>query len=157
MRTLLPCLAASFLALAALGCAGRDVAGGRDAYVSANERLLASLPRYPGAEEVERTSSPYFRPDDEHDPLPQGYTTNVVYELPARVPQRRVIDFYRGELSSWRSRVEYTPGVDVQTGDERPGAWGASFTRSAAAVGVNTDNLIRGRRFELSVDHRGAR
>jgi hypothetical protein len=150
-----PALLAAALALAAAGCGGAHAAGGKEAYVRANEDLLESLPRFPGAQEVGRESSAYYEGDSADAP-PAGYTTRIVYELPRRVPQRRVIDFYVRELRDWHPNIEYTPGVDVLNGEARPGAWGARFTRDSASVGVNTDNLIRGRRFEVGADHRGA-
>jgi hypothetical protein len=127
----------------------------KDDYVRANARILASLPRFPAAHEVTRETAPDFA-EDGGGARPVGYTTRVVYELPRRVPQRAVIDFYAARLPEWRSRVEYAPGVDVSRGESRPGAWSATFRRVRALVGVNTDNLIApsGRRFEVTVDHR---
>jgi hypothetical protein len=123
--------------------------------VRANARILASLPRFPAAREVTRETAPYFA-EDGGGAEPVGYTTRVVYELPRRVPQRGVIDFYAERLPGWRSRVEYAPAVDVASGESRPGAWSATFRRARSVVGVNTDSLIApsGRRFEVTVDHR---
>jgi hypothetical protein len=155
----LPALVAAAVVAAGCGSGGGGTADGvtEADYVRANERVLRSVPLVPGAREVGRSSSPYYAADAAEAP-PAGYTTLVVYELAARVPQRAVIDHYVAVLSGWRSNVEYARGVDVKTGESRPGAWSASFVRRSAVVGVNTDNLVApsGRRFEVSVDHRGA-
>jgi hypothetical protein len=146
------------VAVAGAACGGTAEEGGSEReYVTANERLLAKLPHFPGAHEVSRSSAPYFAGDGAESPV-AGYTTNVVYEVPRRVEQRDVVDFYVERLHRWRSRLEYQPGVDLQTGEPRPGAWVATLTRGRASVGVNTDNLVppAGRRFELAVDHAGA-
>jgi hypothetical protein len=123
----------------------------RNANVARNEAVLRSLPRFPSAHVVSKTSAPYY---EEEGGSPAGYTTNVVYELPRHVRQRVVIDFYVRRMRGWTRHVEYAPGVDVATGEARPGAWGATFRRGAVVVGVNTDNLISpvGRRFEVGVD-----
>jgi predicted small secreted protein len=150
------------LAVAAVAAAcggGTTVSGvGEDDYVRANERLLQTLPVFPRAREVSRSSAPYFAGDSSGTP-PAGYTTLAVYELARHRSQRAVIDFYVARMNGWSSRVDFAPGVDVVTGASRPGAWSASFTRGGASVAVNTDNLMspRGRRFEVTVDHRGAR
>ena len=148
--------------LALASCGGGDGAAangaGEDEYLRANDRLVDALPRFPGAQEVTRESAPYFV-DDHADAEPAGFTTRVVYELPRRVPQRTVVDFYVERLPGWRSQVDYAPGVDVATGESRPGAWSATFRRGRSLVGLNTDNLIApaGRRFEVTVDHHGGR
>jgi hypothetical protein len=88
-------------------------------YVEGNGAVPRSLPRFPRAVVVSKTSEPYY--DSEMGP-PSGYTTNVVYELPGHVRQRVVIDFYVRRMRGWTSDVEYAPGVDVASGEARPGA-----------------------------------
>jgi hypothetical protein len=145
--------AAAAVVVALAGIALAFARNQRSADVARNEAVLRSLPTFPGAVVVSRTSSPFY--ESESGP-PSGYSTNVVFELPHRVRQRAVIDFYVRRMSGWSSRVEYAPGVEVATGEPRPGAWSATFRRGSVVVGVNTDNLIskKGRRFEVGVEAR---
>ena len=144
------------LALAGVtaGCnAISQVSGDERACRKANDRTLAELPAFPRAQEESRVVSPFYG-DDERSA--EGWTTNVVYRLPEHVAQRSVIDFYVRRTPGWRHRVEYSPGVEVATGEPRPGAWGAMLRRGNTTVGVNTDNLIAasGRRYEVGVSCR---
>ena len=69
-------LAVVLLSLSLVGC--RE--SGRDSYVKANERLFASLPRFPNAKLKSETSTPYSEEDSPHV---LGYVTRFDFALPA--------------------------------------------------------------------------
>jgi hypothetical protein len=75
----------------ALAACGVD----RGGYVAANEALLAEVPAYPDARQIEKTHNPYS-PDNEFFPRTKGYTTNVTIRIAASI--REVHDFYLREL-----------------------------------------------------------
>ena len=151
MRTV--AFAAAIAALCALAC-GSD----ENPYVEGNERILEELPVFPGAVQESVTSSPYY---DEEGPAPSrvaGYTTNVVYDVPADVTDRQVIEFYVLSLQSdWSYQATELPITDTTTGERVGAVLIVDFRREEATVQVNTDGMSagEGHTFEVVVDQRG--
>jgi len=137
------------LALLASGCGVLA----RDAYVRENERLLASLPTYPGAQLIRKESSADYETDSDGErisPLPRAYTTRAVYRLPSGTRAAAVFAFYRHVLRGWRVHMERSIVLDP-TWTPRPGEIDSiTFTRGSRSVAINT---VRGSRFALLIDY----
>jgi hypothetical protein len=111
--------------------------------VEANANLLAAVPTYPGAREVDRRSDTSSAGDL---PVPKGVLTTVLFRPPARATQEDVLDFYVSRLKGWRARtsavqnayrVEFARGDDcliLLTNGMAPGHVGArTFALAAEA------------------------
>ena len=139
------------LALAATACVA-DVAS----YVHKNESILEALPELRGAEWQSTEHNPYY---EERGWAPIGWTTNVIYKAPPEMTDQEVIDFYVQNIGQdWQERVEEVPIIEIGTGERKGRVLTVLFTRGAAQVSVNTDNMYEGgpHTFEVSIDYRGA-
>ena len=132
----------------------------RQEYVAANEALIQSLPVFPGAEEVERDSAPYYV--NESGPA-SGYGTRVVYRVERDVTDQEVIDFYISELKGeWDHCTQEIPIVPIEptgavaTATPLGFARSVNFVRENASVSVNADGLSADSgsgAYEVGVDH----
>ena len=100
-------------------------------YVRDNERILDSLPVFPGARQIARGS--YGDHADNGDlglPAPTiGYETGVNYRVPDGTRWREVIAFYVGHMRGWQpGEINYEDGI-------------ADFTRGKAYVSVDASEL----------------
>lgn len=130
----------------AVGLSTTGCGPNKNDYVERNESLIETLPTFPESSVVRTTSSEYR--EDEHSPV-GGYTTNVVYQVPADVTRENVIEFYLAQLSDWTYELEEFPvssGGVVKV---------ANFRNGDSGVQVNTDGLFptNYRMYELSVDY----
>jgi hypothetical protein len=87
--------------------------------LEANDRLLDSLPTFPGAREADRRSQTFS--GEGGLPLPEGLVTTVLYVPPDEAGQGEVVDFYVSRLQGWERRtsavgsafrIEFTRGDD---------------------------------------------
>jgi hypothetical protein len=119
--------------LASAGCAGLE-----NGHVSQNKAILRSLPIFPGAREIDRTTSPYYQHDGEG--AIAGYITRARFRLPSGTPPERVGRFYRSRLRrSWRLHEHI---------DEADGPV-FNFRRGTATISINLH--VRGI-LDISVD-----
>jgi len=139
----------------ATACGGAD----KEDYAKANGAILQELPTYPGSTVESRTDNPYFL--SEQGPT-SGYTTNVVYGVPADVTDEDVIQFYIDQLDEeWQHcREEVGIAEPVPTGASPAPTLGAiklaTFLREGAQVSLNTDGmhpLTRADTYEIAIDH----
>jgi hypothetical protein len=120
----------------------------------ANERLLDSLPNYPGAEELERLTRSSA---DSALPVPDQVVTSVLYAPPASAKQADVVDFYVSALTpEWEARTETVPVGADETGATRLTAFRVDFSREDACVMLLTFGMAPGhlgeRTFALSAE-----
>ena len=111
---------------------------GARSYKNDNRRLLASLPVYPGAREVEREDS--VRTEGDRN---AGWHLRAVYELPPGATVEQVLGFYRDRMTGWTPEPDCCGGLDA-----------ASFRRGSEQVTVNADNVVQVRTYEVGVDAR---
>ena len=109
----------------------------RDAYVRANERLFAQLPRVPGARVIHEISTAYREEDS--GPV-AGYTTRFELALPLRTTPGNVRAFYTRRLRPRWRLVENLRGRVL------------NFRRGDRFVSINLLNA-RLHRLEVAVDH----
>ena len=102
-----------------------------------NERIIDTLPRYPGAIEVERRTRPTHT--SRGLKIRTGWETVVTYSLPRAGRPRPVIDFYVRVLPSW---------------DAERGRAGAIFKRGTRLVVLDVTD-VRQREFQFVVDYVG--
>jgi hypothetical protein len=117
------------------------------AYAQENERLLATLPLLPGAQQVSAESSFY---STVYEGIPDRQSLRVTYQAPPDKGAQDVIDFYIQSLGAdWQHIIEEYPW-------EKGSILTGSFTRGTAAVRVQ---MFGGGpdTFDVSVDHRGAK
>jgi hypothetical protein len=120
----------------------------------ANERVLASLPVYPGAEEIDRITRTSA---DSALPVPDRVVTSVLYAPPASATQATVVDFYVTELDpEWDTRTETVPVGADETGATRSTAFRVDFSRGDDCVTLLTFGMAPGhlgeRTFALSAE-----
>lgn len=103
-------------------------AAGRDAYQRQNEALLGEFPVFPGAVEVSRETSSYYRREKFSFERPDGYTTRVEYGVPAGTMPAEVESFYAAAAdSSWEQHLR--AGIRIH------------FCRGFAMVAVETNGV----------------
>jgi hypothetical protein len=138
------------LALAGIAAIAGFIAGpyllgetdtGRKLYVKANERLLDRLPVPPGAEELERTSYPYYAA--KADAPVAGYRTKAQFQV-ANMTAEQVVAFYRSQLPSWRPRVHGACRIACR------------FVHGTAEVVVDARGIPNARTFAVVADYAGA-
>lgn len=117
-----------------VGCGGGP---NRERYIRENDALIAELPVYPGATEVERVTAPDRA--EENGPI-VGYTTRVMFRLPQGATGEEVADFYERRLTGEWDLVESLDGPV------------RNFRRAAAFVSINLDSW-RNRALEIGVDY----
>ena len=127
-------IAVALLAAGAAGCGDRV---DRSAYVKANERLFAQLPRFPRTRLAGETSTAYRSSDLGRV---AGYGTRFDLELPAPATAARVGGFFRRRLQPGWRLVEALAGPVF------------NFRRGKAFVSINLDNW-RAHGLEIAVDH----
>ncbi|MEE9324604.1 MAG: hypothetical protein V3U90_03505 [Dehalococcoidia bacterium] len=140
------------LIIAATACGAE-----RGSYVQANEQILETLPKLPGAELLAVESSAYYQDDR---PIPIGYGTRVTYKAPADVTTQEVIDFYVENLKDkWEHQIEERPIIDLLTGQRIGSDAHVTLTQGIALVSINPDNMYEGgpHTFDVHIDHRGIR
>jgi hypothetical protein len=137
-------------------CRPAEVAGGKHAYVSANERLVDQLPVFPGARRLTTTSSPYTLGDDPESPI-DGYATTAAWSVPPRATPHSIVGFYAAHLRGWK--VERDFRVDLPNPDSH---LGLSLIRGSARVGLHVPvregspvagSTVLGNRFTIAADH----
>jgi len=110
-----------------------------------NLSILRELPAYPGAREVEVTTSAYS--GEENGPLDatDGHLTLITYQAPAGTTAPELVRFFTSRLGAgWSCDVERVP--DPQLG----------CTSRDGSISVSPDNLLaEPPRFEVGADHRG--
>ncbi len=125
----------------------------------ANEELLAGVPAYPGAREIDRLTRTSA---DSALPVPDEVVTSVLFAPPAGATQAEIVEFFVSALSP-----EWTPRTRaVTTGESEADATGASafrvdFTRGDDCLRLLTYGMAPGhigeRTFALSAESgRGA-
>lgn len=115
------------LALSLAGCSSVD----KRAYVRDNERILDSLPVFPGAREIARSSYGYHADNGDLGVFDRtiGYETGVNYRVPKGTHWRKVIAFYVGHMRGWQpGEINYDDGI-------------ADFTRGKAYVSIDASEL----------------
>ncbi len=120
-------------------------------YVRDNERILESLPMFPGAREVARDSYGYHGDNGDLGIFDRtiGYETGANYVVPDGTRWRQVIAFYVTHMRGWRrGEINFQDGI-------------ADFTRGKAYVAVDASELgmtgsDRRRIVGVSVDKLGA-
>jgi len=111
--------------LVALAVALAPACADDGAYQADNKALLATIPVYPGAREIEREDA--VRTVEEHE---AGWTLRAIYTLPPGVTVEQVLGYYRDNLPGWTPDPGCCAGLDV-----------ASFLRGDESVSVNADNV----------------
>jgi hypothetical protein len=119
------------------GFAGCGSSVDRDAYVRANERLFAQLPRFPGTRPRGEISTAY-RNEDSGPVL--GYTTRFELALPSGATPPNVRAFFTRRLQPRWRLVENLRGRVL------------NFRRGDRFVSINLENA-RLHRLEVAVDH----
>lgn len=112
-----------------------------------NERLLAALPQFPGAEQVSSESALY---SSAYEGIVNRHVLKATYEAPTDASARDVIDFYVQSLAAeWQDTYPYGDCAGC----------GVSLTRGTAEVSINTHNMFdpRPHTFDVQVDSKGAR
>lgn len=120
-------------------------------YARENERLLATLPEFPAAEQVSIDSYMYSRGEG----LPDRHAIRVTYEAPPDTTDEDVIDFYvEGLAGQWDHQIEELP-----VGQQEGGILSAVFIQGTAEISISTTGIsVHGSgRFDVHVDARGAR
>lgn len=144
-RGLTGCAAAlAITAVTALIAASDEADVNKDAYVAANQRVLAALPVFPGAHTIATVVVPYYEAGGGRSPV--GFTTLRRYRLPRGATVDGVAAFYRSRL---RSRWRLTEQI---AGDEQTGPV-LNFARDTASASVNLESKEQ-RVLEVSVDAR---
>jgi hypothetical protein len=110
-----------------------------------NERLLESLPAFPGAELVSVESEPYHGCEW---PIPrrQGVRTTANYRAPSATTAEEIIEFYVTRLGGEWTYNDASIGIMTIEPGESGGALGkipaARFVKEAATVDVSTENMV---------------
>jgi hypothetical protein len=120
----------------------------------ANEKLLSSLPVYPGAEEIDRITRTSA---DSALPVPDQVVTSALYAPPTSAKQVDVVDFFVSELTpEWEARTESVPVGADETGATRSTAFRVDFSRGDDCVTLLTFGMAPGhlgeRTFALSAE-----
>ena len=123
----------------------------RDPYVRANQRILDSLPVFPGARLLARRSSGYQADNGDLGIFDKtiGYDTGVDYAVPKGTARRAIISFYLEHTRGWQpGEVNYRDGI-------------VDFTRGKAYVAIDASEIgmagsDRKWRLGVSADHLGA-
>jgi hypothetical protein len=118
----------------------------RGHYVNRNEAIVKSLPVFPGAAKAHEFSTPYYSGGGMS---PHGYTTTVVYRVPAGTDGLSVRRFYEARLEQrgWRSSVPDSKSPRAKAV--------AYLMRGKALVILNTITLRnRDRMYMVVVDYR---
>jgi len=112
-----------------------------------NERLLATLPQFPGAEQVSSESALY---SSAYEGIVNRHVLKATYEAPTDTSARDVIEFYVQSLAAeWQDTYPHGDCAGC----------GVSLTRGTAEVSINTHNMFDPRpyTFDVQVDCKGAR
>jgi hypothetical protein len=92
----------------------RLTAADRGPYVRDNERILNSLPVFPGARELARGSAGYHADNGDLGVFDRtiGYSMGVDYAIPKGTRRNQVISFYVGHMRGWRlGAANYRDGI----------------------------------------------
>ena len=134
-------MAALAAALLLAGCGGV----GRREHVRRNEAIIAALPVFPGALKLHEFSTPQYGNGEASGPT--GYTTTVVYGVPAGTRGTSVRRFYETRLGrqGWQSSV----------GNDSPASRAIVYLKRGRELAVvNTLTLRGGRTYTVVVDGR---
>jgi hypothetical protein len=151
-----PVLLVPALVLLSLGAgigyaAWTQLNGGR---VEANERLLAALPLYPGAEEVDRQTR---TSTGGAFPLPDEVVTTVLYAPPPRASQADVVAFFVERLTpEWTATTSSVSVGEVGAEDGGAATFRVDFSRGDDCLQLLTFGMAPGhlgeRTFALSAE-----
>jgi hypothetical protein len=123
----------------------------RDPYVRANQRILDSLPVFPGTRVLARGSTGYHADNGDLGLFDKtiGYDTGVDYAVPKGTVRRAIVSFYLEHMPGWQpGEVDYRDGI-------------VDFTRGKAFVAIDASEIgmvgsDRKWRLGVSADHLGA-
>jgi hypothetical protein len=121
-------------------------------YAQENERLLATVPELPGAQQASIESTLY---SSAYEGIPDRHSIRVTYQAPADTTDEDVIDFYvEGLAGDWDYQIEELP-----VGQKEGGILSAAFIQGTAEISISTTGIsVHGSgRFDVHVDARGAR
>ena len=141
MRRGVSAVAALTVALLLAGCGGV----GRREQVRRSRAILAALPVFPGALTMHEFSTPEYGNGEASGPT--GYTTTVVYRVPAGTRGTSVRRFYETRLGrrGWQS----------SPGNGSPASRAIIYLKRGKELAVvNTLTLRRGRTYIVVVDGR---
>jgi hypothetical protein len=121
-------------------------------YIAQNERLLAELPQFPNAVqineqhlEIEDTLG-----DTEFAWRTAGYSTHVAYGVPRSVSDIEIVRYFDKRLrhAGWEGHVSQVDGIPV-----------ACYVRGSAFVSISTDGMDKRFAgpwsFEIGLNHNG--
>lgn len=155
-RLLRPAVLIPALVLLALGAgiayaAWTQLDAGR---IDANEEILASLPAYPGAEEVDRLTQTGA---DGSLPIPDEVVTSVLFAPPGDAAQADVVEFFVGALTpEWRARTTTVTVTEEDAAPTGASAFRVDFSRGDDCVRLLTYGMAPGhfgrRTFALSAE-----
>lgn len=119
----------------------------------ANEKLLASLPLYPGAEEIDRLTRTSA---DGSLPIPDEIVTSVLFAPPPAATQAEVVEFYVTSLTpEWEVRTS-TVTVEGEVDATRASSFRADFSRGDDCIRLLTFGMtpgaVGGRTFALTAE-----
>jgi hypothetical protein len=110
--------------------------------IEANERILAALPVFPGAEEVDRLTRTTA---EGAVPVPDTVTTTVLFAPPPGVTQADVVEFYVTALApEWTARTTTVTAEDEEADAVPSTAFRVDFTRGADCVSLLTYGMAEG-------------
>ena len=122
--------------------------------IEANEDILASLPAYPGAAEIDRLTQ--TAPDGSL-PIPDEVVTTVLYAPPADAEQADVVEFFVAALTpDWQARTTTVAVAEEDADASSPSAFRVDFSRGDDCVTLLTYGMAPGhfgrRTFALSAE-----
>ncbi|MGH3022858.1 MAG: hypothetical protein ACRDNI_04310 [Gaiellaceae bacterium] len=123
--------------------------------IEANEQVLASLPAYPGAAEIDRLTQTAA---DGSLPIPDDVVTSVLYSPPRDATQADVVEFFVGALTpEWQARTTTVTVAQEEEADATaPSAFRVDFSRGDDCVRLLTYGMAPGhfgrRTFALSAE-----
>jgi hypothetical protein len=124
--------------------------------IEANQELLDSVPRYPGATEIERLTR---TATGEGLPIPDEVLTSALYAPPPDASQADVVEFFVAELTpEWDSstRTVAASGEDVDPEATAPSSFRVLFSRGDDCLQLFTYGMAPGhigeRTFALSAE-----
>jgi hypothetical protein len=121
----------------------------REAYLAKNERIVVSLPRPRGADEIGRQLLSNEESWGEQFSHTVGYSTHVSYAVPNAMTGESIVRFYKDRMTGWHRESWTVDGVFI-----------ACFDRNRAVVSVDTTgmNLFGGatrKTYAIAVTHGG--
>jgi hypothetical protein len=113
--------------------------------VEANNAILDSLPRYPGAREIQRLTK--TQTGDDALPVPDEIVTSALYAPPPTAGQEDVVAFYVESLQpAWepRTRVVRASGGEAEESETAPSSFRVDFSRDDDCLSLLTYGMAPG-------------